>query len=557
MDVSGLQASGRYDGFLRGEQTGANARASSHRSVPIALAELCRRTYGIASVMERHTDSSYRAIFKSSSLIGGQQVARILIGMVQTKIIAILLGTSGTGVFGVYASLLNLAQSLIGFGISSSGVRQVASAQASGDKESFGRTVRVLWAASLVLGISGTLALFCLRGPISLLTFGDSAHVGAVGFIALAILPSVLNTSRLAVLQGLRRIRDLSIANVAGTALGAAAAVALIFFQRENGIAPAFAAAALSALLASWLATRRIVVTKSPLSGAEVRNELRALTGLGVAFMAAGLLAALSGYAIRLIIVHRFGVDAAGIYQAAWTLTTFYAVMILQAMGTDFFPRLSAASVNHGKVNVLVNEQAEMGVLMAVPGLAATMVVAPFVLRIFYSADFLPAANVARWMLLGMIARAAGWPLSYLPLAMGKGRLTIVIECIFNFALVAFSAAGIWMFGIEGVGIGFLASSVLYTGVLVWLGRRLTGFRWRPGGGLLVAGLVTAAAAIFSISRFGSATWALMAGGLGCLVLAGLCLARVVRLLGPGLVPALIAALRGGRVLEGENDKKL
>src|SRR5258708_28701078 len=87
---------------------------------------------------------SYGQILKSSALVGGSQVVNIAIGIVRTKAMAILLGPAGFGLFGLYGSISNLAQSFAGMGINSSGVREIAEAVGSDDQEQIALTTTVL-----------------------------------------------------------------------------------------------------------------------------------------------------------------------------------------------------------------------------------------------------------------------------------------------------------------------------------------------------------------------------------------------------------------------------
>ena len=71
---------------------------------------------------------SYGQILKSTALIGGSSAVNIVIGIVRTKAMAMLLGPAGFGLMGVYGAIIDVAQSIAGMGINSSGVRQIASA---------------------------------------------------------------------------------------------------------------------------------------------------------------------------------------------------------------------------------------------------------------------------------------------------------------------------------------------------------------------------------------------------------------------------------------------
>ena len=55
------------------------------------------------------------------------------IGIVRTKVFAVLLGPAGFGLMGLYGSIVDLAQSIAGMGVNSSGVRQIAESVGTGD----------------------------------------------------------------------------------------------------------------------------------------------------------------------------------------------------------------------------------------------------------------------------------------------------------------------------------------------------------------------------------------------------------------------------------------
>src|SRR5262245_22520875 len=87
---------------------------------------------------------SYGQILKSSALIGGASTLNIAIGIVRTKAMAVLLGPAGFGLLGVYASIIDLAVSVAGLGVASSGVRQIAVSVASGDNRRIASTATIL-----------------------------------------------------------------------------------------------------------------------------------------------------------------------------------------------------------------------------------------------------------------------------------------------------------------------------------------------------------------------------------------------------------------------------
>src|SRR5258705_12491703 len=90
-----------------------------------------------ASSADGHT---YSQILKSTALIGGSSVVNIGFGIIRTKAMALFLGPGGVGLMGLYSAIADLANSLAGFGIQSSGVRQIAEAVGTGEAERIART---------------------------------------------------------------------------------------------------------------------------------------------------------------------------------------------------------------------------------------------------------------------------------------------------------------------------------------------------------------------------------------------------------------------------------
>ena len=71
---------------------------------------------------------------------------------------------------------------------------------------------------------------------------------------------------------------------------------------------------------------------------------------------------------------------------------------ILQAMAADFYPRLTSSAGDNTACNRLVNEQTLVGLLLAGPGVLATLTFAPLVISLFYTAKFGAAVGILRWI---------------------------------------------------------------------------------------------------------------------------------------------------------------
>jgi enterobacterial common antigen flippase len=441
---------------------------------------------------------SYGQIFKSSALIGGSSVVGIAFGIVRTKAMALLLGPAGVGLLGLYGAISELTRSLAGLGINSSGVRQIAEAVGSGDTRRIACTVTTLRRVALVSGALGALVLVILSKPVSWLTFGDAQHTGAVALLALAVFFGDVSAGQGALIQGMRRIADLARMNVLGALYGTVFAILIVWFYGVAGLVPSLVCAAAMSILTSWWYARKVKVERVRITLPQMTAEASGLLKLGVIFMSSGLMTLGAAYLVRIIILRQINVEAAGFYQAAWALGGLYVGFILQAMGADFYPRLTGAVKDHAECNRLVNEQTEVGLLMAGPGILATLTFAPLVITLFYRADFAPAAVVLRWLCLGMIMRVVTWPMGFIIIAKGARKLFFWTEVLANAGYAGFVWLGVQTLGLQGTGVAFFALYLVHFSVIYLIVRQLTTFRWSAANSQLALLFAPLVAVVFA-----------------------------------------------------------
>ena len=490
---------------------------------------------------------SYGEILKSSTLIGGARIITILIGIVRTKAIAIMLGPAGFGLIGIYGSLADLARSVAEMGINSSGVRQIAEAVGSGDTERIARTVSVLRRTAAVLGLLGAILLIAFSVPLSVLTFGSEERAGAVALLGLAVLFRLIADGQGALIQGMRRIVDLTKMGVIGELFGTLLAILLVYYLGQHGVVPSLIAVAAMSIATSWWYSRKIKIQPPRMSLSEVRKEATSLLTLGFAFMVSGLLMMGAAYGVRTILLRMEGVEAAGFYQAAWTLGGLYVGIILQAMGTDFYPRLVAAACDDTNCNRLVNEQAQVSMLLAGPGVMATLTFAPLVISLFYSAEFVEAVGVLRWICLGIALRVITWPMGYIIVAKNKQLIFLCAEVAWAVVNVGLTWICVNAFGLAGAGIAFCGSYLFHGFMIYPIVRTVSGFRWSAANRRIGLLYFAAIAAVFCgvqvLPNLISAAFGILATILGALysinILLGLISADII----PHLIRDLLARL--------------
>lgn len=422
--------------------------------------------------------TSYAQILKSSSIMGGAAGVNLILGMVRTKFAAILIGTTGFGLLASFTAIQGIISTLFGLGIDSSAVREVALAVGKDDKQAIGRAVLTLRRLCWFTGLTGMLAMVFLSSVISQLTFGSDQYIPDIAALGVVVLLGNLSGGRLAVIQGMRRIGDMARANILGAAFATVVSVFLYSWLGQRGIVPALVCNAVIQLGLTWWFARRVYVLKVEMSWRETFVEAGGMVRLGQVFMLSALMGGSVSYITVALITQNIDLYAVGIYSAAFSMSGMFVNFVLSAMGADYYPRLMSVAHDKSNLNQLVNEQTEIGLLLAVPGLLATMALAPWIISLFYTSEFLPAVGLLQWFVLGCLGRVISWPLSFVMMALGKGRWFLFTESTFNLLHVLLIAVGLLLFGIEGVAIGFFVMYLGYVLAVYFVGRHLTGFRW-------------------------------------------------------------------------------
>lgn len=490
---------------------------------------------------EKGEPTSHSEALKSSAVIGGSTAIVLLIRMIRTKVLAVLLGPIGIGLEAIYDSITSVAKTAADLGVSTSGVRQIAAATGTGDQAVITRTIMTLRRVCVILGTIGAVALFVARGTVSQLAFGSADHASDIGLLAIVVFCAGVMGGQLALLQGMRRIGELAKVNILGAFVAAALSIPIVYFWGQHGVAAYLTISAGAGVLISWAFARKVRVEPIDVSLRDIRTEAGGLLKLGIAFAASGLMTVGALFLIRILVVRQEGVDGAGQFQAASALSMVYIGFILQAMGTDFYPRLAAASEDDKRCNQLVNEQAEVSMLLGLPGILATIALAPWVIQLFYSSKFDAAAVVLCWQAAGMLLRICSWPMGFIVMAKGRSAALVWTELAAHSTHVILAWIGLRTLGLPGVGMAFLAMYVFHWCMMYLVVRKMTGFSWSPTNTKLSVVALLATASAIAI-RFGvSDPWATGIGCLLALVVGCYCLAVLAELLGPEKVSNWLA----------------
>ena len=406
--------------------------------------------------------SDYRQVFKAISVLGGVQVISILIGIIRSKCVAILLGTSGMGMLGLYQSLISLIQGMTSMGLSQSAVRSVAEAYGSGDHLRVSRVVRVLRKCVWYTGFLGMITMVLLSPLLSSWTFGNDNHVFVIILLSIILLLQQINAGQNVILQGMRRVKDIAKAGVISASIGLFVVIPVYYFFGINGIALSLIIVVVINLLVTSYFSRKVQISKVVIDRKIIASQGKEMIKLGIAMSFGGILTTGVSYLIRTYISIEGGLDDVGLYSAGFIVINTYVGLIFSAMSTDYYPRLAAVNYDNEKCLEIVNQQIEIAILIISPLLLFFLVFMSLGMTLLYSNNFLAANGFMRWAIIGMLFRVSSWAIAYQIMAKGDGKTFMLTEISGNVFTLLFSVLGYKFFGLDGLGIAFTTSVLMY-----------------------------------------------------------------------------------------------
>lgn len=115
--------------------------------------------------MKKEGNESYQHILKYTGIFGGVQGLNIVLGLVRTKLIALLLGPSGMGLASLFNTTVGFVSQATNLGVSFSAVRHLSSLYDAGDEAALAHFVKVVRGWSLLTALLGMLVCVMI-GPL-------------------------------------------------------------------------------------------------------------------------------------------------------------------------------------------------------------------------------------------------------------------------------------------------------------------------------------------------------------------------------------------------------
>jgi PST family polysaccharide transporter len=417
------------------------------------------------------------SVLRSTFTLSIGSIIGILVGLGSNKVYASLLGPNGLGLLGLLQGLLGITTLVAGMGLSSGLVRLGSPLVSVQDDIGFAALRQAAWQIYLWFSGGAVFLLLIFKHPIAQSMLAGSP-TWMVGVVALALLISLAAGIQIGLLNAHHHVRVLAQVTAFSSLIGSVLGIFIIWWWGSVALPSVL----LTTPLSQWAVSRFFVTKLSHssqfLTPKHVRRARNELLCFGLPFTASQIVGSAVQLGMPFLVLQQLGQQEVGYYKATILFSTAYIGFLLNALVQDFYPRLSVLRGQREAFLETLNVQQYIVMLLGGSMVIVSLSVLPFIIPLIFSPEFEPTIEILRWQLVGDVFKFVSWTLGFAILAGSSSRIYFLCELAGGIFLFAFSWWGVEVFGIKGIGIGYLIGYALYlvsmAGVVSWQ------FNWKP-----------------------------------------------------------------------------
>lgn len=415
---------------------------------------------------------------KSSGIVALVQVFQMAFALIRNKGISLLVGATGFGIWSLFQTFIEMLSSFSVFGLDQGGVREIA--KSSDSEEKVAKTIYTFRMVIIVLSIIFGILVLILAKQISIFLFATDRFLWGVRFLSITVVLNGIARGGYAILNGVRALDKLAISQIIASVAGSIGSILLVYFGGQEILPVALTVVIFTLAVFTSLYVRKLKIKSIRPSLAEFGKISKQLLYMGMGFTIAGLVATIMTLLSRSYLSDHYSLQSVGIFQASWTISNLYVSILLNAMGIDFMPRLSKVSNDNLKMNQMINQQINFALSLGAVGISLVILLAPLLLILLYSHEFVSGIHIVRWQILGVSLRILAFPLSYAIMAKAKpiqyAAIQILFWCGDYLLLILFSS----LWGFNALGVNYFVAYMGYLLLTYAACRHNQAFRFSP-----------------------------------------------------------------------------
>ena len=394
-----------------------------------------------------------------------------VLGIFSSKIIAVFLGTSGMALMGSFRNFALMLKSVATLGISNSIVKLFV--ENKEDK----RELSVIYSTFfwIFLFISTALALFVLlfASPISTFLFYTNSYTTPIRFFGLLLPLMVINSFWLAIYNGLEKFKRILLIQIISNVL-VFVLTALLIWKKNifGGLLSVAIGEVLMVLVTFIFVSRQADYFKFDLQKLISEKYFNTIKKFSVMALLTAIIAPLTLLFFRNMIVEKYAIQEAGIWDAVNRLSSFYMIFFSSGLSLYYMPKLASIHTE-SEFKTELKSYFKVFVPLFLVMLIVIYIAKGIILKLAFTPDFSEVESVLIWQLLGDFFRIMTLAFGFQILVKTMMKRYFLVEIVFNSMYFLLSFYLIKENATEGVLQAYFYTNVFCFLLVLFLFRKL------------------------------------------------------------------------------------
>ena len=391
---------------------------------------------------------------------------RILAGILTSKAIAVFIGVEGMALIGNIRNFVSASQSFAIMGMYKGLVHYVSKFKNNSFRlsETLSTAYYIGFFATILLSFS----IYLNADTLNQFLFSDNYNFAyIIKIFSLALPFYAINMFCFSILNGFSKYKILLIINIIGQVLGLGITLVLIY---QNNIDGALIAAVIAPSLVFLITLIGIINRKSFVSLINIRsaniNMIRRFAPFVVMAGVSAIAIPLVMIFIRNYIIDNIGLKQAGFWEAMNRISDYYLMFINSLLALYIIPKFSEIKAKEKLKEELVKLYKTVLPILGI-GIVVIFILKGLIVRIVFTAEFLPTKDLFFWQLLGDFVKVFAMILAYQFIAKKMFLHFVIIELFLVIILYLSSVFFIDIFGLQGAVVGHFFSYLLQLGIIL------------------------------------------------------------------------------------------
>ncbi|MBS1492493.1 MAG: oligosaccharide flippase family protein [Bacteroidetes bacterium] len=429
---------------------------------------------------QKQKESFIKELVKSVSKISFSTFTSIVSGMVRTKFLAMLTGTTGVGVYSSIFNLYSLVTAILPIG--SLGLNKFISQYFDEDKkEKIFYLLRYFVFVNVPIAIAVTSLIILFSSNISNMLFNNENYELHIKLFSLSIPLFVVNNIIDTYLKGTRKINLYVLFVSLNSIILLAAFVPLVIFWSLHGAIIAFGAGIVFNFFNGIIILKKYQLFPDFKKIEKIDPAiLKSIYKIGVASIIMLIFQNLSLLALRSIITDKFGLQNLGIFQSVYSISTNYIGLFFGILGTYTIPKMSTLK-NNDDIVLETNNLIRFLLIFFTPLILVFIAFKGIIINLLYSKEFISAESILDYQLLGDFFKIISWSLGIWLVPCLKIKQWVIFDVLYSLSYMGIFLIinTFWDIGIKAVCISYLIININHLVINLLFIRKSLNFKFQ------------------------------------------------------------------------------